>query len=277
MADIDFSSALNTYNAVDSGDTSAILNAAGNLTGGSSSPISEGVTVGEAAMGDPAAILKLVTNPQAAIDFVKNYNPIQTTKDLVSVFSASGVSADFFSRFPFLAFLDNSTYHWKSRQPVLRVMTPTQRCSWFIKGFSDGSFGIGDAVLYNSFFGNEKTSSHFITYDPPNLTFQLAQTYNQIMVKVVFPNGATTAQDGPWVRQKKDYLIDITQTKDYADVLAQLRAQAQAQYDAYQAQQAAALAAQQAAANTAKMEKIAIIVVIFLLLAVIIYFTTKKK
>ena len=277
MADIDFSTALNTYNAVDSGDPSAIAAAAGQVVPGGIGGLGEGVTIGEAAMGDPAAILKLVTNPQAAVDFVKNYNPITTTGDIVSVFSANGVSADFFSRYPFLAFLDNSTYHWKSRQPVLRAMTPAQRCSWFAKGFSDGSFGVGDAVLYNSFFGNEKTSSHFVSYDPPNLTFQLAQAYNNVMVNRVFPNGATTAQDGPWVRHKEDYLIDITQTKDYADVLAQLRAQAQAKYNAYQAQQAAALAAQQAAANTAKMEKIGIIVFIVLLIAVIIYFITQKK
>jgi len=280
MADFDLSSVSNIYNAVDGGDPMAIAGAAAQVVPGGIGGLGEGLTIGEAAMGDPAAILKLATNPQAVVDFVKNYNPIQTTEDVVSIFSKNGVSSDFFARFPFAAFLDNSTYHWKSRQPTLRAMTPVQRVSWFIKGFSDSNYGIGDAILYNDFFGIGLDQNHHVSYDAPNLTFQLAQAYNQTLFKYLFKGLPTFSWDdgnGHHVVTLDQLGIDITKTKDYAQILAQLQAQAKAQYAAYQAQQAAALQAQQDAANKAKMEKIAIIVGIVLLLAVIIYFITKKK
>lgn len=268
---MDFSTALSTYNAVSSGDPSAIASAVSGSVPGGIGGLGEGITIAEAATGDPQAILALATNPQAVIDFAKNYNPIAVGSDLASVFSANGVGADFFSKFPFASFLDNSTYHWKSRQSALRQMTPEQRVSWFIKGFTDASYGAGDAILYNDFFGKGLDQNHHISYDAPNLPYQLASAYNATLVKYLFggdPNKIINLNNYQNVTIG-ECGIDVTATKDYAQVLAQIQAQAQAQYNASQQSKQVA--------SVASSSNMVYIIMGFVLLALVIFLIIKHK
>ena len=276
MADIDFSSMLNTYNAVGSGDPTAITGAASSLPGGIGG-LGEGVTIGEAVSGDPAAILKLVQNPAAAAQFLLQYNPIAVGGDIASIFSANGVGPDFFSKFPFLNFLDNSTGHWKSRQPALRAMTPVQRLSWYINGFNTGGFTYSDANQYQEFFGaHGLDKNHKVSNDEPNLPYQLAQTWNSILLEKIFKGQPTFSFDdgnGHHVVKQSDFFIDVTKTQDYAQVLAQLQAQAQAQYNASLTPQGL----QSSISSNSKTLLIFGILFGVLILAIGIYLITRKK
>ena len=229
----------NAGNLLDSGgdlssiDTGQLLSSVGGIDLGG---LGTGVQIAEAASGDPQAILALATNPQKVIDFAKNYNPIALQADLTSIFTANGVDSSFFDKFPFAKFLDNSTYHWKSRQGALRSMTPVQRVSWFIKGFNDGGYNAGDAILYNDFFGKALDQNHHISYDAPQIPYQLAATYNAVLLKTFFGGDRNRSVSfNNYQNVTIDQIgIDLTATKDYTSVLTQIQQQAQSQYNQYQ-------------------------------------------
>ncbi len=204
----------------------------GSTVGDIMKPIKEAETIVGAAMLNPEAIMSLISNPQAAIDFVKTYNPITIEVNLMSVLSKNGVSADFFGDYPFLKFLDNSTTHWKSRSPALRGMTPVQRISWYMKAIDEGKFGFDDAVQYCEFcfpltcdFNHNK----HIDNDWPHLPFKIAAAWNNIIFTKVYKSQSTYQwNDGNGHHEMPlSWLsIDITQVADYNDTIKEIRSEA---------------------------------------------------
>ncbi len=250
----------------------------GNSISASMQPLSEAATIAGALTLNPIAIGKLITNPQAAIDFVKNYNPISVAADLDSILSKNGVSADFFSKYPFTAFLDNSTGHWKSRQGPLKSMTPEQRLSWYLKPILEGKFGHDDAVQYREFCApiTADFTNHRIANDEPNLPYNLAASWNQAIREKVFKgldkyNGSQPIEP---------FLIDLTVTKDYSQILEQVKTQAAAvQQQRLQAQKIDALEKQviENAAPLGKNNKTLIIGGIVVAVVIVIVFIVKGK
>ena len=187
--------------------------------------------IASAISGNPQAIAAILSDPKAIVNFLQDYNGISQASDAVSVLSANGVSADFFKKYPIASFLDNSTTHWKSRQPALLEMTPTQRIGWYINGIKDGKMGFNDAVQYQEFFGDPKADfnhNKHISDDSVKLTYQIASTWNSMMRKIADQNTQTFIwNDGNGHHEKPlSWLsIDVTKTIDYPQVEASVKEQ----------------------------------------------------
>ena len=216
----------------------SLANASGNSNIGSTvnglgQPLAEAATIAGAATGNPVAILKLITNPQAAIDFAKDYNPIAIAGTLDSLMSKNGVSSDFFSKYPWAAFMDNSTMHWKSRKARLNSMSPVERISWYMKNLNDGVFHNGDVAQYCYFYGHVPDGAK-VSNDESQLPYQVAAAWNALVKKIFFSHGETSFDHqgyGSTANSLEDVTIDLTKTKDFDQVLVQIRAQAKDTHD----------------------------------------------
>lgn len=132
-------------------------------------------------------------------------NPASLAKDLSGIFTSGGVSPDFFSKFPLLAFLDNSTNHWKSRLSKMKGWTPNERIAWYINAINEAAEPY-DAVQYSQMFGLH--AEHID--DTKSVDFDLALAYNKVVTQTFFPSG--TERITSWQFDKYYVLLDLSKT-----------------------------------------------------------------
>lgn len=147
----------------------------------------------------------------AANLIVPGAGTLLTSTGLDKLFSKNGVDSSFFSKFPFLNFLDNSTHQWKSRVAMLRNLTPDQILSWYLKGQMSGNFDVIDAEQYANQWSH-KPDIDKVRNNDQNVSFDLAAAYNQLLENKYF-KGNNIVPGTNWSRE--DLMIPLSTTQGY--------------------------------------------------------------
>jgi|GEM_PF-6256177 hypothetical protein len=173
-------------------DIGSFFSGTGSSSSGSS-VVGISTEAARAAAGDPTAIADLAKQGKALGD-----------AEIKALFTAEGVPSSFFSQFPFLKFLDNSTNQWKSRFEQMKSWTANQRLAWYINQINSGK-DIQDAKQYSELYG----TLHDHIDDTRSVSINLAQTFNNLCDSFFFQGGAIqSVHNGDYVRSQ--ILCDIT-------------------------------------------------------------------
>jgi hypothetical protein len=163
------------------------------------------------------AIFALPTAASLASSIGKSVSSIGISA-LNSLLSKNGVSPDFFSKFKWLSFLDNSTSQWKSRLPTLRTYTPQERISFYIdKMMRNGPFH-GSCVQYAELFGTSYDAKSGLD-DRGKVPVELLELFNSLADEKYF-KGKESAVDG-WTYYRSGILNRLDIAPDYLQVLQQ--------------------------------------------------------